>query len=126
MISQLARQRRSAAYKVVLAQLGTTLLISGLGFLIWGRELALMIAKGGSIAVIPGFVFATLAFYKVRARDAASALGLFYLGVTIKLMLTMVLFAYVLATTDLVAPSALFVGYIGAQMAHWAAPLFFK
>ncbi|ADN77986.1 ATP synthase I chain [Ferrimonas balearica DSM 9799] len=126
MISQLARQRRSAAYQVVFAQLGMTLLMSGLGYLVWGREAAMLTAKGGSIATVPSFVFATLAFYKVRARDAVSVLGLFYLGVTIKLMLTMVLFTYVLSTTDLAYPGALFVGYIGALMAHWAAPLFFK
>ncbi|WP_067665172.1 ATP synthase subunit I [Ferrimonas marina] len=126
MISKLARQRRNAAYRLVLLQLAITLLMSGLGYVIWEKEIAMLVAKGGAIAVLPGFIFAFLAFSQVGGKAAKEVLGAFFFGESIKLMLTMVLFTYVFAVTELSSPAALFFGYVTALMAHWAAPLFFS
>lgn len=126
MINKLARQRRSAAYRLVLFQLVVTLLVSLSGFALWDKDVALLIAKGGAISVIPGFMFATLAFSRFGAKASEEVLGAFYLGVTMKLMLTMVLFIYVFAATEITSPGALFTGYITAVLVHWAAPLFFQ
>ncbi|BDY07114.1 hypothetical protein F0521_41550 [Ferrimonas sp. YFM] len=80
---------------------------------------------GGSVAVIPNLVFATLTFSRLWEKVTGSMVNAFYRGEAIKLMLTVTLFvlAFAVVKSD---PRAVFGCYISALMVLWMAPLLFQ
>jgi len=116
---------RERAYKLVFLQALVMVSISILCFVCWGEWLALSALCGGVVAVVPNFVFATLAFSRPRGRAGGNPVQAFYRGEAIKLMLTILLFGLSFAVVKANAP-ALFGCYIVTQMVHWIAPLLFQ
>ncbi len=86
----------------------------------------MLLFLGGAIAVIPNYAFASIVFFRrKREQDAGKAVNTFYLAEAIKLMLTALMFAAAFIAVQVEGP-LLFVGYIGALLMHWLAPLLFQ
>ncbi|MGB6135208.1 MAG: ATP synthase subunit I, partial [Shewanella sp.] len=88
----LARRGRLAAYKLVLVQAIVASIISILFFVMWGAQYGQSALAGAIIAVLPNFVFATLAFSHSGASSAAKVIKSFYWGEAVKMLLTIALF----------------------------------
>ncbi len=119
------RKGRMTALRLVAAQAIVVALISTLCFVLWGEQLALSALMGGSVAVVPNLVFATLTFSRLWEKVTGSMVNAFYRGEAIKLMLTVTLFvlAFAVVKSD---PRAVFGCYISALMVLWMAPLLFQ
>lgn len=125
MSSILARRGRLAAYKLVLMQALVAGAVSFIFFVVWGVQSGQSAVAGSLIAVLPNFVFATLAFSHSGASSAGKVIKTFYWGEAVKLLLTVALFSLVF-TLMKVAFMPLFVCYSLALLVHWTAPLYFK
>ncbi|MFT5789999.1 MAG: ATP synthase protein I [Shewanella sp.] len=121
----LARRGRSLAYKIVIFQAaivgGTTILL----FALWGVQYGFSAFLGGVIAVLPNFVFATLAFSHAGASASGKVVQSFFLGEAVKLLLTTVLFAIAFGLLDM-AFAPLFATYALGLLIPWTVPLYFK
>ncbi|MFQ6372520.1 ATP synthase subunit I [Shewanella sp. YIC-542] len=106
-------------------QAAVTGLASVVFFVMQGENGGMSALAGAVIAVVPNFVFATLAFSHSGASAAAKVLKGFYWGEAVKLLLTIALFsmAFILLKT---AFMPLFVCYLLGLIVHWTAPLYFK
>lgn len=96
----LARRGRSAAYRLVFIQAASALIVSIFFFAVWGYMYGLSAFAGGIIAVLPNFVFATLAFSYSGASSSGKVVQSFFQGEAIKMLLTIVLFALVLGVFE--------------------------
>jgi len=121
----LARRGRWFAYKLVMLQAVVAGATSIFFFAMWGLQYGYSALAGGLIAVIPNFVFATLAFAYMGASQAGKVLKAFYWGEAVKMLLTIVMFSLVFINFK-VAFMPLFVCYTLSLIAHWTAPLYFK
>jgi ATP synthase protein I len=121
----LARRGRLAAYKLVLVQAIVAGIISILFFVMWGAQYGQSALAGATIAVLPNFVFATLAFSHSGASSAAKVVKSFYWGEAIKMLLTIALFTLVFINMK-VGFMPLFTCYSLVLVVHWIAPLYFK
>ncbi|ABM01854.1 ATP synthase subunit I [Shewanella amazonensis] len=121
----LARRGRWSAYKLVLMQAAIAGGASVLFFVVWGAQYGVSALAGAAIAVLPNFVFATLAFSHSGASAAGKVLKTFYWGEAVKLLLTIALFSLVFINLKIVF-MPLFVCYSLALLVHWTAPLYFK
>ena len=74
----LARRGRWSAYKLVLMQAAVAGGASVFFFALWGVQYGLSALAGAAIAVLPNFVFATLAFSHTRASASAKVVKEFY------------------------------------------------
>ena len=121
----LARRGRWSAYKIVLLQAAMTGCVSLFFFVMWGGPYGLSALAGGAIAVLPNFVFATLAFSHAGAQASGKVVRSFFLGEAVKLLLTIVLFslAFGLMKSSFMP---LFVSYLLVLVVPWTAPLYFK
>ena len=125
MSNVLARRGRSSAYKLVVIQAAIVGVTSILLFALWGFQYGLSAFAGGVIAVLPNFLFATLAFSHAGASASGKVVQSFFLGEAVKLLLTIVLFAIAFGLLDMVfAP--LFATYALGILVPWAVPLYFK
>jgi len=121
----LARRGRWSAYKLVFLQAAVAGAASLFFFAMWGAQYGLSALAGGAIAVLPNFVFATLAFSHMGASSSAKVVKTFYWGEAIKLLLTIVMFSLVFINIK-IGFMPLFVCYTLALIVHWTAPLYFK
>ncbi|QFU25075.1 ATP synthase subunit I [Shewanella eurypsychrophilus] len=121
----LARRGRWSAYKLVLMQAAVAGIASVFFFAMWGAQSGLSALAGGAIAVLPNFVFATLAFSHTGASSSAKVVKTFYWGEAVKLLLTMAMFSLVFINMK-IGFMPLFVCYTLALIVHWTAPLYFK
>jgi ATP synthase protein I len=94
-------------------------------FAVWGAQYGLSALAGGAIAVLPNFVFATLAFSHTGASSAGKVMKTFYWGEAVKLLLTIAMFSLAFINLKVVF-MPLFVCYVAALIVHWTAPLYFK
>ena len=125
MTNVLARRGRSYAYKLVLLQAAIVVGTSILLFALWGVQYGISALAGATIAVLPNFVFATLAFSHAGASASGKVVQSFFLGEAVKLLLTIVLFAIAFGLLNVVfAP--LFITYVIGLLVPWTAPLYFK
>lgn len=121
----LARRSRWLAYKLVLTQAAVAGVVSVLFFGIWGVQFGISALAGVLVAVLPNFVFATLAFASMGASQSREVLQFFYFGEAIKLLLTIVLFCLVFVTIT-VEFMPLFTTYCIALAIHGAASFLFN
>ena len=125
MSNVLARRGRKSAYKLVIIQAAIVGVTSILLFALWGFQYGLSAFAGGVIAVLPNFVFATLAFSHAGASASGKVVQAFFLGEAVKLLLTIAMFSLVFINLK-VAFMPLFVCYVLTLIVHWTAPLYFK
>lgn len=121
----LARRGRWSAYKLVMMQAAMAGGVSIVFFAVWGAQFGLSALAGGAIAVLPNFVFATLAFSHTGASSAGKVMKTFYWGEAVKLLLTIAMFSLVFINLKVVF-MPLFVCYVATLFVHWTAPLYFK
>jgi ATP synthase protein I len=121
----LARRGRWSAYKLVMTQAAVAGSVSIVFFAVWGVQFGYSALAGGSIAVLPNFVFATLAFSHMGASSSAKVIKTFYWGEAVKLLLTIAMFSLAFIKLEVVF-MPLFVCYTLALIVHWTAPLYFK
>ena len=103
--------------KVLLAQLGLTLV---LGMLFWGtdgRVSGYSAVLGGLICVIPNAFLALRLAASTRDPGARALMRAAYIGEIGKLALTVLLFSMVFTLVQPLAAGPLFVGFIAAQLA---------
>jgi len=112
---------RRLAFGVVLGQAGATVIVALLAYGVGGQLAAFSALLGGGIAVVGSLAMAGLVFGS-SAANAQRALGAFYLGEAVKLVLIVVLFAIVLKWVR-VAPLALLAGFAATFLVYWIALL---
>ena len=106
--------------KVLLAQLGLTLV---LGMLFWGtdgRVSGYSALLGGLICVIPNAFLALRLAASTRDPGAKALVRAAYIGELGKLALTVLFFSMVFTLVQPLAAVPLFVGFIAAQLAIFA------
>ena len=119
------QQGAQGAKRLLLCQLGWTLLISTLALLFVSRTAAISAGLGGLVSVVPNAYFARQLFQYQGARQARQIVNRFYKGEAIKLLLTVVLFAMVFKWATIL-PLVFFLVYITTQMVFWFSPLIFN
>ncbi|WP_394132279.1 ATP synthase subunit I [Shewanella maritima] len=125
MSNVLARRGRFSAYKLVWLQAAVAGGTSVLFFVLWGASYGWAALAGGFIAVLPNFVFATLAFAHAGASASKKVVLAFFFGEAVKLLLTIVLFALAFGLLKLEF-LPLFFTYALSLVVPWTAPLYFK
>ncbi|GAC1452044.1 MAG: hypothetical protein PVS2B3_02940 [Steroidobacteraceae bacterium] len=120
MAIDLPRARRLALH-VVLGQAGVTVVAALCAWVLAGQRAALSALLGGGIATVATLAMAGLVFGG-GAGSAARALGLFYLGEALKLLLVVVLFVVVLNVVKVV-PLAMFAAFAATFLVYWIALL---
>ena len=116
------QQGMRGARRLLLIQLGVTVLIAVMTGLICDGNAALSATAGGLVCVIPNAYFVNKLFGHHGAHAAKQIVNGFYRGEALKILLSIALFALVFKYLN-VKPSAFFVAYIAAQMVFWFAPL---
>lgn len=110
----------SAVAKILSYQLLITLVVS-LGFAVGGWQKAFSSALGGLAAFIPNLYFA-LRISGFEEQDARKILKSFYVGETVKLLLTAALFIVIFQIPNInILP--LLAGYVSALSVFWFALL---
>ncbi|WP_234802469.1 MULTISPECIES: ATP synthase subunit I [Legionella] len=105
-------------------QLLTSVLISLVLLLIFGKKEAMSALLGGMVAIVPSALFARKLFQYQGARAARQIVKGFYLGEALKIVSSVILFALVFMLFK-IAPLAFFFTYIVVLMNYWLAPLIF-
>lgn len=113
---------RSRAFSWVAFQIFAVILASGMTYGWGGLNRAKEIALGGAIAILPNLIFALVLFGLIDPRRSTQMLAALYLGETLKLFLTGVIFLFVLSKFA-VTIGALLAGMLIAIAAFWLAPL---
>jgi ATP synthase protein I len=112
---------KSTAYRIVVAQLGATILVAGGIFPIWGAAPALAALVGGLIGAGANLAFALLAFHG-GVQGARPVLRRFYLAEAIKFLVTAGSFLLAIAWWRLAA-LPLLAGYASTLLIYWLALL---
>lgn len=114
-----AGTRRLAA-RILIAQAATTILISGLCWLFWGRIEALSALAGGGIGLIAN---AMMMLIVLRAHaGAAGALGRLMLGQFAKVMVTVSLL-FIVARGGWASWPALLAAFAATLFVYWFVPV---
>lgn len=116
----LPRARR-LALRVVLGQAGVSVFAALCALRIGGARAAVSALLGGGIATVASLAMAGLVFGG-GAGSAARALGMFYIGEAVKLLIVVVLFVVVLSVVR-VAPLAMFAAFAATFLVYWIALL---
>lgn len=110
----------STVAKVLSYQLLVTMVVS-LAFGFWGWHKALASFLGGLAALIPNLYFA-LRITRSEGQEARKILRSFYVGESVKLLLTAAIFALILRIPD-IETLPLFASYVAALSVFWFALL---
>lgn len=108
--------------RLVVIQLMLTVLVSLL-FLVKNATGSLSALLGGLIFTIPNAYFAYKAFTYSGARAAPQIVKSFYMGESVKLILTAVLFTVVFVSVKPLDVLALFLTFFILLMSNWLVPL---
>jgi ATP synthase protein I len=112
---------RRLAFGVVLGQAVVTVIAALCAWGLGGPRAGLSGLLGGGIATAGSFVMAALVFGG-NSGSATRALGMFYLGETVKIALVAALFVVVLKLVR-VAPLAMFAAFAATFLVYWIALL---
>jgi ATP synthase protein I len=104
-----------------LVQLGITIFLATLFFLVYSTNAAKSAVLGGLVCIIPNIYFALKVFQHEGARAAKQIVDGFYKGEAFKIIISIFLFTTVFVFFR-ITPSAFFVTYIMVLMSHWIAP----
>ena len=99
-------------------QLIATLVAFSLFFLLFDSNIALSLVTGALVQIGPQAYFNRLAYRYMGASQTARILRGFYLGETVKICLSLLLFALVFAKMPWLHYPAFFFGYVLMMMLH--------
>lgn len=108
---------------LLLMQLALCLALPTALLFIFDEKMALSALFGCLTAFVPSLVFAKTVFKNQGARAARQIIKGFYLGESLKLLLTMLFFTGVFALYTHIVPLAFFLTYITMLMTHWFSPM---
>ncbi|MCC5792800.1 MAG: ATP synthase subunit I [Legionellaceae bacterium] len=108
--------------KLLYLQVGVSLFISLLMWLLVSNIAAKSALLAGVVCVIPNGLFAWKLFSHRGARSAKKIVNSFYQGEALKLLVAALLFVLVFMFAD-VQPLVFFLSFIVVQMSIWFAPL---
>ncbi len=114
------RQARRAAFGIVGAQVGVTLLVAGAGLLLAGTAGGISAFLGGGIGTLASLAQVAGAFRTGASREPAKILARLYRGEAFKLLITAGLFALVLTNVEVVF-GAMIGGFGATLLVFWAA-----
>ena len=114
----------SSVGRVLYAQSLMTVAVALVFFVIGGWRYAVSPFIGGGIALLPNLFFA-YKIYLARNLEAQGIVNAFYVGETIKLILTAALFSIALQIPS-VNFLSLLVGYVAVLSVFWFALLFWR
>ncbi len=112
------------ARRLILCQLGMTILLATMALWCAGTTAALSAILGGLVCIVPNAYFARALFQYQGARAAKQIVTRFYKGEALKIVLAMTLFTLVFKLFTII-PLVFFAVYIVTQMIFWFAPLIF-
>lgn len=118
MVTSLAQEGRQLARKVLFYQSLIAIFLAFILFLLLGKYSGISALYGGLICVIPGMVFAFLAFRYAGASQNKLVVRSFNKGSKLKFIITIVLFVMVYKLPNL-QPLPLLISYIVTLMAQW-------
>lgn len=107
----------SAIFTVTALPLGLLIVITGIVGILGSAGSAISALFGGLAVILPTVVFTGLAFRHAGARNARSIVRSFYLGESLKLVLTAGLLVCVFVWVDPLVPGAVFGSFIAMQLA---------
>lgn len=110
---------RRLAFGVVLGQAVVTAIAGLIALGVAGRVASLSALVGGGIATLGSLAMAALVFGG-GAASAQRALGAFYVGEAVKLVIVVVLFVVALKMMQ-VAPLAMLAGFAATYLMYWVA-----
>ncbi len=113
-------QARRLAASVVLGQVAITVVAAAICFAVWGRIAGVSALVGGGISAASSAVLAYVAFRAPAGAAAESVARAFYVGESLKLAVTVLLFVVVFVTMK-VSVAALFGAYIATLFVYWMA-----
>jgi ATP synthase protein I len=113
---------KSAAYRIVLAQLGIALVYAAVCLVVWGKSIAVAALAGGAIGIMTNLYMALRLFGDGVVRSARQVLQRFYAAEAVKFALTFGLFALGLGVLKLNA-LPLLGGYGLTLVVYWLALL---
>jgi len=124
MSQSLIKQGRQQAKKLLLIQMIIIILIAGLG-LFKEFKVAIALLSGGMAVFLSNLYFAYKVFAKSGAQANKQVVRAFYLGETVKIVISVSLLAIAFA---LLPGTEMFVlvGYILALLFQWLAPVIVK
>jgi ATP synthase protein I len=120
LLSPLAAERR-AALAVVARQALVALAVAGIAGLGFGFSAARSALLGGGIGVAATLLFVIALFRYREGTSAARVAWSFYLGQTLKVILTVALLALVFRSRG-IAPLAVLAWYVATYLAYWFTP----
>lgn len=98
------------------------MLVLSLLFVFWqGTESGVSALLGGITGIVPSLLFSWLYFKHGGAQDAKKVVQAFYLGETLKIVTTVVLFTASFQWSKL-KPVPMFIVFISVALAYWAIP----
>ena len=112
-------QARRLAFGVVLGQAAVTAMAAMLAWALSAWPAAMSALVGGSIGTAASLVMALVALGS-RTVDARRALGAFYLGEALKIVVVIGLFVAAFATIKVV-PLAMFAAFTATYFVYWIA-----
>lgn len=119
-----AREKSTASFslivRILLAQLGISVVIAALFWGISGNVSGYSALLGGLTCVIPNAFLALRLVVPRRDPGAGALVGAAYVGELGKLALTVIMFTLIFTLVRPIAAGALFTGFIAAQLATFA------
>ncbi|MBB1367250.1 ATP synthase subunit I [Pseudoalteromonas sp. SR44-5] len=125
MTNKLARPYRLAALKLICLQGVVALIAAVIIFVGWGVDAGLSAIAGGTVAVLPNFVFVIYAFRYMGASKAKQVFASFKRGNGLKFLLTIFLFALIFKLYPVIF-LPFFCSFILVMFVGLFAPVFFN
>jgi len=108
---------------IMVIQAISLVLILPIAWCLWAKEIAGSLILGGGICFLPNlFLYKSMFKYK-GAAQAKRIVQAFYIGEFFKIILTMLLFVFVLSYMSWVYMPCVFLGYIVLQLIFVATPV---
>ncbi|MCK5431538.1 MAG: ATP synthase subunit I [Gammaproteobacteria bacterium] len=113
-------KNRTAAFRLVYVQLIITVVIALLSYTYSGLVSAYSVLLGGAVYILPNIYFVICVFRDMDQEDPFAIARLFYYGETMKLLLTVVIFALCFTLVKPLHAVSLFATYILVMIVNMA------
>jgi ATP synthase protein I len=123
LVTSLAQEGRKFARKVLFYQCLVAILLALIFSVFIGKYTGISALYGGLICVVPGKVFAFLAFRYAGASQNQLVVRSFNKGSKLKFLITIVMFAVIFRWPNL-QPLPLFISYFVTLMVQWPIIIF--
>jgi ATP synthase protein I len=111
---------QNQAYRIVFLQLAGVIVLTCIALILRDTKSSLSVLLGGLAYVVPNFIFVWRVFRFVGAQQMTLFVAAFFLGETLKLILSAVLFVIIVKYLP-VSLLSMLIGYIGAIVSFWIA-----